>query len=137
MTNRTVDKMAIVLGLFATGNLLNAAWMLAAPLGWYQHLPGQVPDFGPYNEHLVRDVGCINMTFALAVGLAVFRRDWRAPLVGVAAVFSGLHALLHAFDTARGYVSAQHWMLDLPGVYGPTILLVGLAVWLLRHPASA
>jgi hypothetical protein len=128
--------MAIVLALFALGSVANAAWMLAAPHHWYFNLPGQVPDFGPYNEHLVRDLGCLYMTTGLALGLAARRPRWRLPLVALVATFNALHAVLHVFDTVRGYVSAQHWYLDFPGVYGPALALVGLTLWIGRRPES-
>ena len=54
----------------------------------------------------------------------------REPLVwftAVAALFFGTHALLHVFDTLRGAVDATHWLLDLPGVYLPAVVLVVLA----------
>ena len=40
--------------LIGVGSVLNALWMLIAPEGWYQDLPADVPDFGPFNVHFVR-----------------------------------------------------------------------------------
>jgi len=113
----------IVMGIFAAGTLANATWMLAAPLEWYETVPG-VTDFGPYNAHFVRDIGCIYLTAGLALVWALFAGRYRWPLVAVVAVFHAAHALLHVFDTAQGHVSAHHWWLDLPTIYLPALLLV-------------
>ena len=110
----------------------NAVWMLAEPQHWYHDLPAAVPDTGPYNEHFVRDIGCAFATIAIALGWAAVRPYWRAPLLTVAAIFLSAHAGLHVFDTARGFLDGDHWLLDLPGVYLPAILTVPLAFLALR-----
>lgn len=56
---------------------------------------------------------------------------FRFPLVTVSALFLASHALLHAYDTARGALGHHYWLLDLPGVYAPGLLLPFLA-WSLR-----
>jgi len=111
----------------AAGSAANAAWMLFDPGAWYRELPAAVPDTGPYNEHFVRDIGCAFATIALALGWAAWRPRWRVPLVAIAAVFLVAHAALHVFDTLRGFLDADHWALDLPGVYAPAALLAVLA----------
>jgi hypothetical protein len=125
-----------ILALLALGMAANAAWMLADPARWYSDLPAAVPDTGPYNEHFVRDIGCAFATVALALAWAALRPSWRAPLVAVAAVFLVLHALLHVFDTVRGFLDADHWWLDLPGVYLPAVLLAAMSALLLRGRAA-
>lgn len=131
------DGWAIVLGVFALGSVANGVWMLADPELWFTDLPAGVPDFGPYNEHFVRDIGAAFLTFGAALGWAALRPAARLPLVAVTALFYGLHAAGHVYDTARGFVDAHHWWLDLPGVYLPALLL-GLLTWLLaRTPAPA
>ncbi len=113
----------VVLGV---GMAVNAVWMLVDPGRWYRDLPAAVPDFGPYNEHFVRDIGCAFGAVALALLWAAWRPVWRLPLVGVAAFFLTAHAVLHVYDTVRGFVDAHHWWLDLPGVYLPALLLIAL-----------
>ena len=106
----------------------NAIWMLVGPQHWYHDLPAGVPDTGPYNEHFVRDIGCAFATIAIALFWAALRPRWRAPLVTIAAIFLSAHAGLHVFDTVRGFLDGHHWLLDLPGVYLPALLLVPLAI---------
>lgn len=126
-----------LLGLVAAGSVANAGWMLVAPLQWYEHIPADVPDFGPFNLHFVRDIGCAFLTIGLALGWAVLRPALRLPLVGTAAVFYGLHALVHVHDTALGLVDAHHWALDLPTTYLPAVLLAWFTVAAARRGPDA
>ncbi len=121
-----VDGWLLLLSALALISAGNASWMLIDPIHWYSDLPAGVPDFGNYNEHFVRDIGCAFLTFTVALAWAAFRPAVRAPLVGISAVFFAAHALLHIYDTARGFVEANHWWLDLPGVYAPAALLVAM-----------
>ena len=126
---------SIALGLAGLGNLANGLWMLADPAHWYLNLPAAVPDFGPLNEHFVRDIGC---AFTLIGGLllaAIVRPAWRLPACAVAAGFYGLHAGVHVLDTARGLVGPEHWGIDLPAVYVPAALFALLAAFAARRPA--
>jgi hypothetical protein len=127
--------MAWLLALLGLATVANALWMLVQPAGWYAGLPAGVPDTGPYNEHFVRDIGCALATMGVVLVWAALRRRWRAPLVAVVALFFAAHASLHVFDTLRGFLHADHWLLDLPAVYAPTALLAALA-WKLREPIA-
>jgi hypothetical protein len=110
-----------VLGLVSLGN---AAWMLADPLRWYHDLPAEVPDFGPFNPHFVRDIGCAFATVGVALVWAALSPPRRFALAAVATFFYVAHAVLHVFDTLRAAVEPMHWLLDFPGVYLPAIVLV-------------
>lgn len=120
--------MLLVLGL---GHVANGVWMLVDPGHWYTDLPAAVPDYGPYNEHFVRDIGCAFVTAGVALVWASRSARHRFPLVVVGGLFVVAHAVLHVFDTARGLVASDHWWLDLPGVYLPAVVLVAIA-WRLR-----
>jgi hypothetical protein len=123
-----------VMGLLSLGN---GVWMLVEPLHWYHELPAGVPDFGAFNPHFVRDIGCAFVTVGAALVWAGFAPRFRLPLVGTASVFYVAHALLHVYDTTRGAVDAHHWLLDLPGVYLPAVLLVVVSVRLARREGEA
>lgn len=111
----------------------NALWMLAGPMHWYTELPAAVPDTGPFNPHFVRDIGCAFLTTGVALVWAFFSPRFRLPLITISAVFLAAHAILHAYDTLRGALGHDHWMLDLPGVYLPGLLLPFIAFRLARE----
>lgn len=121
----------------AAGMLGNALWMLVDPLRWYHDLPAGVPDFGEFNPHFVRDIGCAFATVGAAFLWAAFSPRHRYPLVAVGAFFLVAHAVLHVHDTARGIVDSHHWWLDLPGVYLPAVLTAGLTVLLARREGES
>ena len=130
------DRLKLVLGLFAAGNLANAAWMLVAPEHWFHKLPAGVPDTGPFNEHFVRDLGVVFLLMGLALVWAALRSRPRVPVLAIVSGFYVLHALLHVWDTVRGFLSAEHWALDLGVVYIPVALVLALTLWAVRREAA-
>ncbi len=126
------DAWSLVLGVLALGSLANGVWMLVDPGRWYTDLPAAVPDTGPLNEHFVRDIGCAFLTAGGALLWGALRPRVRPVTVTLAAVFFGLHALLHVYDTAWGGLGGHHWWLDFPGVYLPALILVAASAHFLR-----
>ena len=122
------DPWLWALVLFAVGNLANAVWMLFDPGGWYAGLPAAVPDTGPFNPHFVRDIGCAFLATGMALVWAAFAPHWRTPLLPIAALFLGGHALVHVYDTTSGALGHTHWWLDAPGVYLPALLISYAAI---------
>lgn len=65
----------IALVVIAVGGAFVGVWALAAPRSFYDDFPGAgrvwVAVDGPYNEHLVRDVGGLNLALAFVAGLAL------------------------------------------------------------------
>ncbi|WP_328443785.1 hypothetical protein [Amycolatopsis sp. NBC_00438] len=76
-------------------------WPLVTPTGFYQDFPGfragWVSMDGPFNEHLLRDFGGLNLALAaLLIGAAVIGTTAVARLAGVAALLFGLpHFFYH------------------------------------------
>ena len=118
----------IVFVVSGLGNVGNGLWMLADPFGWYMGLPAAVPDFGPYNEHFVRDIGCTFSTLGVLLLSAAAIPAMALPALVATTLFSAMHALVHVWDTARGFVAPAHWTIDFPGVYAPTLLLLALTL---------
>ncbi|MEM8923138.1 MAG: hypothetical protein AAGD35_06520 [Actinomycetota bacterium] len=95
----------IVLVYLGVQSILLGVWALLAPRSFYDDFPGSgrswVAADGPYNEHLVRDVGALNL--ALLVLLAVAAVRLRRELVAVAAAASLVwgvpHLVYHALNT--------------------------------------
>jgi hypothetical protein len=128
-----MDRYGIVLWVFAATSGLNALWMLLAPAHWYSEIPAEVPDFGPLNVHFVRDIGVAYATQGVALAWAALRPAVRGPCVALAALFAVGHAATHVLDLAQGAVGAEHWLVDLPGVFLPALVLGWLALRFLRR----
>lgn len=115
------------------GNLANGLWMLADPAHWYATLPAAVPDFGPLNEHFVRDIGSAFAMLGIALLWGAARPGVRLPVLVLVTLFNAFHAVVHVWDTGRGLVGPEHWRIDFPAVYLPTLVLVALTITLARE----
>lgn len=102
--------------------------MLATPARWYHDLPAGVPDTGPLNLHFVRDIGSAFTTIGVAFCVAAVRPDARRGVLLGATLFYVLHAVVHVTDLAAGRLAADHWLVDLPGVFLPALLLLVLCL---------
>jgi hypothetical protein len=120
--------MSAVFWAFGLMSLANGIWMLLAPAGWYVGLPAAVPDTGPLNLHFVRDIGAAFSTFGLMLCMAAPQARRRRDVLIAVAIFYVLHALIHVADLATGRLEASHWLIDLPGVFVPAIVLVVLCL---------
>jgi hypothetical protein len=96
---QTVSR--VILALLAATAAQLGLWATFAPRSFYEDFPGGgrhwVSADGPYNEHLVRDVGGLYLALAVAGVLALL---WREPhvttLLGAAwTVFSVPHLAYH------------------------------------------
>ena len=101
----------IALVVLAGGSLMVGLWAQAFPRSFYDDFPGSgrvwVAVDGPYNEHLVRDVGGLNLGLAFVAVLALITGSVLvARAAGGAALLFGVpHLVYHAthldpFDTA-------------------------------------
>ncbi|HUF99314.1 MAG TPA: hypothetical protein VMM60_14390 [Ilumatobacter sp.] len=92
------------IGLFviAAASCVVGAWAQLFPRSFYDDFPGMgrtwVALDGPFNEHLVRDVGGLNLALAVVAGSGLlFRHPLLARVAGAAALVYGLpHLLYHA-----------------------------------------
>ena len=70
MSERIASPVRIGLGMLAVSALVIGIWAGLAPRAFYDDFPGLgrvwVAIDGPYNEHLVRDVGWLNLALAAA-----------------------------------------------------------------------
>lgn len=92
----------IVLSITAALGLFVGVWAAAFPHGFYSSFPGLgliwVAVDGPFNEHLIRDVGGLYLAISAATVWAIFSREHSATrAVGIAwVVFGVLHFSYHA-----------------------------------------
>jgi hypothetical protein len=95
--------------LFAVLALSSAAvggWALAAPEQFHRDFPGVgahhwLPPLGPYNEHMVRDFGALNLGLAAAAVVAAVALTRSAAACATAALetYSVPHLVFHAVHT--------------------------------------
>jgi hypothetical protein len=96
---RTITRVLLV--VFGLAELPVGLWPLISPMGFYQDFPGfragWVSMDGPFNEHLLRDFGGLNLGLAaLLIGAAVIGTTAVARLAAVSALLFGVpHFLYH------------------------------------------
>lgn len=103
MTTQRWVRIALGYQIVVAGQI--GLWALLAPRSFYDDFPGLgrswVAVDGPFNEHLVRDVGALNLALAtlyVAAWIGLSRSLVRAS--GLAALAWGVpHALYHLFNT--------------------------------------
>jgi Domain of unknown function (DUF4345) len=106
MTVRTQQVLLVILALSAA---MVGGWATADPQSFYASFPGAghhwVALDGPYNEHLVRDVGGLYLSLLVVSVWTLWRSELRR-LAGAAwLIFSIPHLIYHAshldmYDTA-------------------------------------
>jgi hypothetical protein len=123
---------AALAALLLTG-LVVGLWAAFAPRSFYDDFPGAgrrwvAPD-GPYNEHLVRDVGSLNLALAVVAAVALVTLARAAVLAaGLAWLVYGVpHLVYHArhldvFDTSDKIANVV--ALGLAAVL-PLVVLIG------------
>jgi hypothetical protein len=114
-----------ILLLLGIGGTVNGLFMLFTSEAWFASIAA---DTGPFNVHLVRDVGAAYVTSGVASVWAARAPHWRTPLAASAALFLGLHGLIHVFEVVTGMQPPAHLLEDFPGVYLPALLLAGIAL---------
>jgi len=85
------------------GLLIGALGLLFTALGAWAGIDSAtftdvLADFGPENDHLVHDFGAGSLAIGAGLLLAVRRTAWRTPVLVVATVWNGLHAVSHLVD---------------------------------------
>jgi hypothetical protein len=99
--------MKAVLVVLGALNVATGALALLAPDTFFD----QVGRYGVENSHYVGDVGAFVLAFGIAVLVAARRPSWRVPVLGLGAVWYGLHAVNHLFDVGEAR-SDERGMLD-------------------------
>ena len=106
-------------------SLANGIWMMIHAWSWFEWIPG-VADTGTANAHFIHDVG---IAFAVcAIGLFWTARNLeiaRPVYLGIT-LFIGGHAIGHVIEILTGLLPHSHWLIDIPLVFLPAVLL-GLA----------
>jgi hypothetical protein len=110
--NRVTLAMRVLLGVLTVSAATVGAWAAFTPRSFYDDFPGLgqvwVAVDGPYNEHLVRDVGALNLALAVVTVCALLTLA-RATIIASALAWLAYgipHVVYHArhlgpFDTGE------------------------------------
>ncbi len=94
----------IALAYLIIGTLQIGVWALFAPQSFYDNFPGLgrawVNIDGPFNEHLIRDVGALNLALAVLLVMAAVKLSKQLVMAaGLATLAWGVpHALYHLLN---------------------------------------
>jgi hypothetical protein len=138
--NRTiVVRAALLYGAYVNASV--GVWATIAPRSWYDSFPGLgrvwVATDGPYNEHLVRDVGAlgIGLTIVLLAAAWLMTRE----LVLTAGIAMTVAAIPHTLYHLRHmdlYDSASDKLASVGGLVLGTLLGVAVLVYAPKRAAS-
>ena len=120
--------MRAVLVVLGALNVATGALALLAPDTFFD----EVGRYGIENSHYVGDVGAFVLAFGIAVLVAAWRPSWRVPVLGLGAVWYGLHAVNHLFDVGEAR-SDERGMLDTAYIAIGAALFAYLA-WAAARP---
>jgi Domain of unknown function (DUF4345) len=112
-----------ILAIVAAYHVVTGLLALFAPDTFFD----RIGDYAVENSHYVGDVGAFMLAFGAAIGIAVVRPRWRAPLLWLAALWYGFHAINHAFDTGEAKSEARGWSDTLAIAFG-----AAASAWLAR-----
>ena len=126
--------------ILAFQGLLSGIWATATPRGYFDDFPGfglsWVSPDGPYNEHLMRDYGALNLALGL-VALAAAIWGARALVVTAAVawiVYSVPHIVYHALN-GDPYDTSDHVAIMASLFFAPIVAIVVL--WSMRGSEPA
>ena len=127
----------IALGYVALLSLQIGVWALLAPRSFYDDFPGLgrtwVNVDGPYNEHLIRDVGGLNLALAIIVIAAAVTlgRTLIYTAVGAALAFGLPHLIYHVVNA--DLLDADDNVVSLTGLALAVALPLSVAWVTSRH----
>ena len=129
----------LALGFSALLGLFVGGWAYFAPHSFYDSFPGLLGSWvsvnGPFNEHLIRDVGAMYLALAAAsVGGILWRNEVVFRVLGIAwTVFGALHFLYHALHLAHMSLESAIGEMVALGVS----LLLGVVLLIPERPSGS
>ena len=122
----------IALAVLAVNAAWIGAWALAAPASFYRSFPGGgrswVSIDGPYNEHLVRDVGGLNLALlVLTIAALYLRQPLVTRLTGLVWLPFAVPHLIYHLAHRDDLTAASDKVTSLGGLGLTAVLAVALA----------
>jgi hypothetical protein len=139
MTPRNIVR--VILAILTLVGLQVGLWAAFAPRSFYDDFPGAgrvwVSVDGPYNEHLVRDVGELNLALALVALIAlVTLRRVAVLMAGGAWLVYGLPHLVYHLRHLEPLKDADQ--VSVPVTLALNVVVAALVVWTAwRNPGEA
>jgi hypothetical protein len=130
MTERNLEVVLWVIVAYHVGTGLLA---MLAPATFFD----EIGKYGAENTHYVGDVGSFILAYGIAVAISIRVPSWRVPVLWVGALWYGLHAVNHVFDTGEARTDARGWTDTLLLAFGGVLFasLAQVAARLNREPA--
>jgi hypothetical protein len=133
--------MRIALGYLALISLEIGLWAQFAPRSFFDHYPGLgrawVGIDGPYNEHLVRDVGGLNLALAAVLIVALVTLSHLTIIAAsLASLVYGVPHLLYHIAHAD-LLDGSDVVVSLGGLALFAVVPIALIVVSRRHPVTA
>jgi hypothetical protein len=116
-------------------------WAQFAPRSFYDDFPGLGRSWisvdGPFNEHLVRDVGGLNLALAVVLVAAMITLSRTLVVVAVAAslAYGVPHLVYHIFNTDK--MGTGDAVTSVGGLAAFALVAIALLVVSRRNPAEA
>jgi hypothetical protein len=135
-----LDWLRLPLLFLAASTLGGSLWALPFPRSFYDGFPapgwGWVSTLGPYNEHLVRDYGAMNLALGVLLVSAAFSPERRLEQVALLTylAFAAPHFLFHA--TQIHHFSLFHNALQLSTLGFLVLLPAVLLAFTRKNPES-
>ena len=107
----------VIVAWIGVAQLAFGLWMAISPATFFDTVGG----FGAENHHYVRDMSTVYLALGLALLVAARRPGWAAPVLLVAALQYGIHAVNHLLDVGEADPS---WV----GPFEVVTIAVGTAV---------
>jgi hypothetical protein len=132
----------LLLAWFAFFGLAAGVWQQFAPRSFYDDFPGWgrhwVSPDGPYNEHLLRDVGQGNLAFGVVALVALLSGSvWLARATGLAAVIANIPHQIYHQHHVEILPTASDQVLQTTTLTAVTVAAVALAVLAFRLPLES
>ena len=103
LTERTLRWTLAVTGAY---HVVTGLLALVAPDTFFD----DIGRYGIENTHYVGDVGSFILAIGFALLIAAFRPQWRVPILGLTAIWYGVHAVNHVFDVDEARSDARGWL---------------------------
>ena len=135
---RIVTRVGLL--ILAFQGLLSGVWATASPRGYFDDFPGfglsWVSPDGPYNEHLMRDYGALNLALGfVALAAAIWLTRALVMTAAIAwIVYSVPHIIYHALN-GDPYETSDHVAIVASLFFAPVVAAVVL--WSLRESEPA